>query len=295
MPSGGSPNIGNGGGSGSVDPSQPLVLLFQQLEAATSASIDDPQALLDDLVQDVLELPPEERFERAVELVEERLETEFGSIDIFEAKVPLAPAIAFELLQRFLDEWGNETAENALREERDNKRGLLVLLAAIDVLQDAAESVKAAKESEESEQEVYPVEMADLNERDLYRLGSVIFSLYARIYREVQADQRGETPDFGALATDVLYGEQTIVRVLDPEVEYPAIESIRKRDRIHRAMNRGALRAYNELDISTARGAELAELTQNEFVELLERSGMRPNYGPDSVKDLYSGPDLMDE
>lgn len=295
MPNGGSPAIGNGGGSGSVDPSQPLVLVLRQLETVTSASIDDPQALIDDLVQDVLELPPEERFERAVELVEERLEAEFGSIDVFEATFPLAPAIAFELLQRFLDEWGTETAENALRENRNRKRGLLVLLASIDVLQDAAESLKAATEAEENEQEVYPEEVTDLRDRDLSRLGSVIFSLYARIYREVQADQRGETPDFGALATDVLYGERTIVQVLDPGVEYPEIESIRKRDRIHGAINRGALRAYDELDISTARGAELAELTQNEFVELLESSGMRPEYGPDSVDDFYSGPDLMDE
>lgn len=295
MPSGGSPNIGNGGGSGSVDPSQPLFLLLQQLETVTSASIDDPEALVDDLVQNVLELQPEERFERAVELVEERLEEEFGSTDVFQATFPLAPAIAVELLQRFLDEWGTEIAENALREEREQKNGLLVLLAAIDVLQDAVEALKVVKESDESEQEIYPEAVTDLSDRDLYRLGSVVFSLYARIYREVQADQRGETPDFAALATDVLYGERTTVQVFDAEFEYPEIEPIRKRDRIHGAINRGALRVYDELDLSTARGAELAELTQNEFVELLESNGMRPEYGPDSVEEFYSGPDLMDE
>jgi len=287
--------IGNGAGSGSLDPSQPLLLLLQQLETVTSASIDDPEVFVDGLVEDVLELPPEERFERAVEVVEDGLEEEFGSVDIFEAKFPLAPAIAFELFQRFLDEWGTEVAEKALQEKREHKNALLVLLATVDVLQEAAEVLKAAKESEESEQEFHPESLADLSDQDLYRLGSVVFSLYARIYREVKADQRGETPDFAALATDILYGERTIVRVLDPEFEYPSIKAIRDRQKIHGVRNRGALRVYDQLDISIARGAELAELTQNEFVELLESSGMRLEYGPDSVEDFYSGPDLMDE
>ncbi|GAB3034143.1 hypothetical protein [Natronobiforma cellulositropha] len=287
--------IGNEAGNGSVDPSQPLLLLLQQLETVTSSSIDDPEALVDSFVQDVLELPPEERFEQAVEVVEERLEAEFGSVDVFEAKFPLAPAIAFELFQRFLDEWGTEVAEKALQENRRNKNGLLVLLATVDVLQEAAEVLKAAKESDESEQEFHPETLSDLSDRDLYRLGSVVFSLYARIYREVKANQRGETPDFAALATDILYGERTIVRVLDPEFEYPSIEAIRDRQKFRGVLNRGALKAYDQLDISIARGAELAELTQNEFVELLESSGMRAEYGPDSIEDFYSGPDLMDE
>lgn len=287
--------IGNGAGSSSVDPTQPLLLILQQLETVTSASIEDPEAFVDSLVADVLELPPEERFERAVEVVEERIESEFGSVDIFEAKFPLAPAIAFELFERFLDEWGNEIAENALQKERRQRNGLLVLLAAVQILQQGAEALKAAKDPDEGDQAFYPETITDLSDQDLYRLGSVIFSLYARIYREVQADQRGENPDFAALATDVLHGERTILRVFDPEFEYPSIKALRDRQKIRGARNIGAVRVYDQLDISIARGAELAELTQNEFVDLLERSGVRPEYGPDSVEDFYSGPDLMDE
>lgn len=285
---------GNGANNGSLDPTQPLFLLLDQLETATSASIDDPEAFFDSLIADVLELPPEERFERAVEVVEQRLEAEFGSIDVFESKFPLVPAIAFELFQRFLDEWGTEIAEKALREEREQRNGLLVFLAVVDVLQQGAEALETTKEPDEDVQEFAPA-LADPSDTDLYRLGSAVFSLYARIYREVQADQRGEEPEFIALATDGLYGERTILRVVDPEVDYPSISSMRDRQKIRGACSRGAVRAYDQLDISVSRGAELAEMTQKEFVELLKQSGIRPEYGPDSVEDLYSGPDLIDE
>lgn len=52
---------------------------------------------------------------------------------------------------------------------------------------------------------------------------------------------------------------------------------------------RGAVNAYDELDITVSRGAELAGVSRTEFEQYLAANGIRPNYGPTSVNELNSG------
>jgi predicted HTH domain antitoxin len=58
------------------------------------------------------------------------------------------------------------------------------------------------------------------------------------------------------------------------------------------ATRREALKAYAESDMTIGRGAELAGMSQEQFVDLLEQNNMRPDYGPVSVDELYSGANL---
>jgi len=48
----------------------------------------------------------------------------------------------------------------------------------------------------------------------------------------------------------------------------------------------GAVDAYQELEITVSRGAELAELPREEFEQQLAARGIRPNYGPESGEGL---------
>jgi hypothetical protein len=45
-----SPDFGGGSGPGAVDPTQPLLLLVQRLQEATSATFDDPKQFIDEIV-----------------------------------------------------------------------------------------------------------------------------------------------------------------------------------------------------------------------------------------------------
>ncbi|MDY6765393.1 MAG: UPF0175 family protein [Halobacteria archaeon] len=54
----------------------------------------------------------------------------------------------------------------------------------------------------------------------------------------------------------------------------------------------GAVLAFELLDISVSRGAELAGLSEDEFTDLLEQYGISSIYGPDSVEELYEDVDI---
>jgi hypothetical protein len=288
------PDFSSGQGPGSVDPTQPLVLLAQQLREATSLTFDDPEQFVDDLVQELLDMPPEQRFEEGITVLRDHFVEEFGSVDAFEAQFPLASAVLFAFLEQTLNQWGEEIAENALESSRGEWNSLPIVLAAVDVMQDAMNGIQAGMQSQDdTEESDFPP--LELTEGEKYRLGSVLIAIYARLYREIKRGQNGEMPQFSVLAKDVLYGEKTLIAVFDPEAEYPEIEDMTDQESIALASRRGALRVYEETDISIGRGAEIARMTQNEFVELLEENNIRPNYGPESVDDLHSGPDLTNE
>jgi len=53
----GGPNF-QSGGPGSVDPTQPLLLLARQLQEATSATFDDPEQFIDEIVGELLRCHP---------------------------------------------------------------------------------------------------------------------------------------------------------------------------------------------------------------------------------------------
>lgn len=290
----GKPNFGVGSNAGSVDPTQPLVLLVQQLERVTSATFDDPEDFIDKIVRELLDMPPEKRFEEGMDIVEEHIVDEFGSIDAAESQFPIAEAILFTFLEQFLTGWAEDLAEKSLRDNRKEKNALLVTLAAIDVIQDAVNAIQMIRQSEDGDGSS-EFEHLEFDKQDKRLLGSILIAMYARLYRERKRDREGERPDFSAIAEDVLYGERAQMKFADPNSDYPEIQSMSAEETASGAISRGAMRAYIELDISIGRGAELAEMRQKEFKELLEINNIQPDFGPESVEDLYSGTDLMNE
>lgn len=288
------PNFGGGSGPSSVDPTQPLLALVQQLQGATSATFDNPEEFIEEIVQELLELPPERRFEEGAEILEEHLLEEFGSLDAFEAQFPVASALLFAFLERLLNQWSEEISKNALESEHQERNALLLVLGAVDVMQASMNSVQAGMQpdGDAGEKEPSPFE---LSEHEKYQLGSVFIATYARLYREIKRDQTGKQLSLDALAKDILYGERVLTKILNPSAEYPEIEELPSDEVATIAIRRGALRAYVQADISIGRGAELAGMTQDQFVEFLEQNDIRPNYGPSSVEELYSGPDLRNE
>lgn len=290
----GKPNFGVGSNAGSVDPTQPLVFLVQQLEGLTSATFDEPEEFIDEIVQELLEMPPEKRFEEGMDVVEEHAVDEFGSIDAAEAQFPIAEAILFTLLEQLLTEWAGDLAEKSLRDNRKEKNALLVILAAVDVIQNSFNAIQMIRQSEDGD-ESSEFKHLEFDKQDKRLLGSILIAMYARLYREIKRDREGKRPDFAAIAEDVLYGERAQMKFADPNFDFPEIQSMSAEEIASGAICRGAMRAYTELDISIGRGAELAEMRQQEFKELLEINDIQPDFGPESVEDLYSGADLMDE
>lgn len=53
-----------------------------------------------------------------------------------------------------------------------------------------------------------------------------------------------------------------------------------------------AVERYETEPITVSRGAEIAGVRTEEFLEILKNRGVQPRYGPESVEDLYSGSDL---
>ena len=284
-------------GSNALDPSQPLMLLAQQLESATSVTFEDPEAFVEELVGEILGLPSEERFERAMYVAEERIADEFGSLDLFESTFPIDPEFLQVFLQQLFDNGMRELAQRALAEDRPTRNGPLTVLGMLNVMQHTLEvGLAASSASKGADDGELPSVVEDLEKSDHYRLGSIYVALYCRLYREIERERAGEDPDFEAIARNVVYGEKALLDVLEPDKAYPLSPGEMSNDELLEvAIVRGALRAYDLLDISTGRGAELAGMTQSAFLDTLETSGIRPNHGPDSVEDLYSGPDLMDE
>lgn len=288
------PNFGGGSGPGSVDPTQPLLSLVRRLQEATSVTFDDPEQFIEEIVQELLELPPERRFEEGIKILEDHVVGEFGSRDAFEAQFPLASAVLFAFLEQILNQWGEEITESALQSDGQEQNALLIILGAVDVMQDSMRCIQAGMQSNDDPKEI-DLPALELDEQEKDQLGSILIATYARLYREIKRQQNGERPLLNVLAKDILYGERALVAVLHPDAEYPEIEDMTDGERATIAIRRGVLRAYVQSDISIGRGAELAGMTQEQFVEFLEENDIRPDYGPESVDELYSGPDLTNE
>lgn len=60
------------------------------------------------------------------------------------------------------------------------------------------------------------------------------------------------------------------------------------------AVREAAVLAYDRLDITVSRGAELAGVGVEAFEDLLASHGVRPRYGPDDPSELFEGTDAFD-
>lgn len=270
--------IGSSGDSGGDprDLSQPLVQLLREVERDLSRTFDDTEAFVQEIFEAILDLPPDQRFRESADIVKQRIEDRFGSADVFDSKVPMSAVFARQLLLRFFDSWLEEHARETLQQDTGKTGPLLIHTAGIGVLHELIDSVE-------------PDENSRANNVKLF---SAFLALYARIYHE-HKHQRSSQEAFIDFARDIGRARVVLLEVHNENSgdEFQPNDWSDERT-LQETRAFGALLVYSQFEISVGRGAELAGMTQDEFVDYAKRNGIEPQYGPESTDDLYSGPDL---
>jgi hypothetical protein len=248
-----------------LDPLAPLSSQFQQLESLLELVFDDYEAFVQGLIEDVLSLPPEERFTRSHEVLREHIEDRFGSTDAFAALLPQSdpeklPAVLRQLFERVLA----DVLEGVFfqREPEDN----LVLVAIFQTLSDSVHRLETT-----DEQEI----------RD--RVASTMLALLSRL-QNVLDDAPKSLPD--EAVWDTARGLH-YATAEDSGPDVPDPEELSFDEAKHQVIKFGAVIAYARLNISLSRAAELADVPSGEFRSTLDRYDIEPRFGPNAVEELY--------
>jgi len=276
-----------GGSSNGQDP-------FSYLNSSWSAEmglIDTFSSVLGipsmvDLAKKVQSLPPEKRFTNAQSPFDEH----FGVEDSDEAgledlpgdmadKLPSESKLA-ELLpslllfiQNKIEETEQAAVDKALS-VRDHERSYVILLAFLEELSARVVELYHVANSDEAEDknQLFSETMALNSWLILAAIGEIeefdeellrdIF--YARYYKK---KRKGSDPQFDPAELEF--------REMERKLAIDAVVSI-----------------YERRDISVSRGAELADVSIEQFEQILEEAGIEPNYGPESGAELNDGPTL---
>jgi predicted HTH domain antitoxin len=260
------------------DPFSPLTDQFDDLGAVLGLVYDDPQQWLARLVDELLALPPEERFTDAVAVLEEEVTEEFGSMDAFQARLPgISPDRARQFMLRLLDRLITETLRGVWF-GRDPEPHLVVVAGYAGAL--------------------HGIDQFDETDDEQVRaVFSALFAYFARLYA-LGIDGESSDPtdeDRAELVRDVARTIWHVERAVDGEASFvDDPEAATDKQLRERVRGFGAVLAYSRLDISVGRGAELAGLSRPAFEARLEEYDVEPRFGPDSVAELYDGPDATD-
>lgn len=265
---------GPNGLTDSYDPFQSFSTVSSQFEAAINATFDDPEAFIDEIVEAVLEMPPEDRFVASEDVILETLSDRFGHEDTFQAVFPLGP----RWIENFLDELFSKAMTEIAKDAFKTRHGGDWLVA-LPVLQTSrlAFSRLSGEELSDEEQNV---------------LYSAFAALFIRLYHEIEREKADGNGNFELVATDIAYAQHVISPIVGFDTYYPPPESVDQSNAYELAVQEGAVLCYALVPISIGRGAELSDRSEAEFKRLLEQYGVTPRYGPDSVGELHSGPDL---
>jgi len=263
---------------GQIDLSMPLASVVRQIEAATSISIDDPEAFLEAVVDDILAQPLESRFIDSIEIFEEHVTEEFGTFEAFASILPVDNENAIQFVESMLDMAMDDLVKDALH--ADEPTGYLILLSAFEFLRNCL--LLSRRES--------------LDESQRKILVSSFIAVYARIYRAWQIEKEKSEVDLRPLANDLVWAQDALLgELLPPTEDYPDPSNTSAYQSVELQRRTGAVLVYDRDEISVGRGAELAGLTQNEFQKVLKTSGVEIQYGPDSAEELLSDDRLIDE
>jgi hypothetical protein len=254
-------------------PKGPLDTLESELStiwAVLDLVLDDPQEFIEGIVEDVLRMPPEKRFTESMDVVEEHARNEFGSVDAFRSQIPTAnPEKMRRLFRTLFEKLQKDTLQGVFHHRKPTAH--LVLVAAYQMVLDATEQISETKDNEEQK-----------------RLFSTLFALVLRIYDLSATEEADENEALEELALDVQWAN-FVLRGESAESD-PRESDIEATDDVRIF---GSMIAYAELNISVNRGAELAQTSTDEFEKMLQKFGVRPRYGPESVEDLHR--DSVDE
>lgn len=256
------------------DPFQSFSSIQDQFEAAVKASFDDPEVFFENVIDDVLEIPPEERFERSISVMEEHYESEFGQADAFQALLPFGQQWIESYLTELFSQVMTEVAKTAFHTREGGD--WLIILPVFRACNVAFEGI--TKDS--------------IEDSEKFKLYSALVALFFRLYREVNREKEHENGDFELVAMDLVRALEVIVPITNAGAGVQSPEKVTSSEAYEMALQEGAILCYVYAEISVGRGAELAGLSQVEFRNLLESYGITPRYGPESVSDLHSGVDL---
>lgn len=248
-----------------LDPLAPLSSQFQQLESLLELVFEDYEAFIQGLIDDVLSLPPEERFTRSHEVLREHIEDRFGSTDAFAALLPESdpeklPAVLSQLFDRLL----TDVLEAVLfqRDPEDH----LVLAALVQTLS-------------------YSVHLLDTTDEQEIRnrVASTMLALLSRL-QHVLDDSPESLPN--EAIWDTARGLH-YATAEDSGPDFPNPERLSFDEAKQHVIEFGAVIAYARLNISLSRASELADVPPGEFRSKLDRYDIEPRYGPNSVEELY--------
>lgn len=229
---------------------------------------------LPDLVEtakEIVSLPPEERFTRSVaefkELLtdsegepSEQVEERLSGVD----KDVVMPRL-LNVVQDMLGTLETSIIEGVLT-DRNESRGYVVLGLYFAETRRAFSDLSHYEDSD-----------------DFEVLLSTVIALYSRILliafreqTEVNEDMLRDVVRADYYRNKVIYGQTG-----DNPEELP-LETVEKK-----VLLDGAVLAYSKLDITVSRGAELANVSTDEFETTLVENGIRPRYGPASEEELF--------
>lgn len=256
-------------------PFTPLQNEVSRVRLMLGFAFDDPERVLQEIVDETLLLPPEERFTESGELVKRRIQEEFGDLDTARAALPnfdeqQVVAVLIDILNQLIEStlenvWWNRDAEQSIV----LASGYAAVLSGFLELRDAG-----------------------LDDREKRQLMSSSLAFLARAISLQQAEDGGQRETLVRdVAYTLYYVEDAIAEesdVFDPTNR--SFEEVRGFVREY-----GAGLAYTRLDISLGRGAELAGVSRFEFEEILETYDVEPRRGPSDVSELYDGVGIMND
>jgi len=254
-----------------LDPLAPLSSQFQQLKSMLEFVFDDHEELLQDLTDDILALPPEERFTMSHEVLREHVEDQFGSTDAFTAILPESnPAKLPAFLEQVFDTLLTDVLEGVFFHR--NPQDHLALAALFQTLE---YSIRRLDEVEDQEAK--------------NRVASSMLAILSRL-QHILADSPESLP--AEAIWDTAYGLHYLTTE-DSGPDFPNPVGTSFDEVKEHVIGFGAVIAYARLDISLSRGAELAGVSSEEFRANLDRYDIEPRFGPNSVAELYE--DGIDE
>lgn len=251
------------------DPFAPLSTQLRQLKMMAGLLFDKPEDFFDDLFEEILAMPVEERFTSSASILLRVINEEFGSADVVRSQLPFDRERLLALWVELMDELLSEVLHGVFFVR--NADGHLILAAAIQEVKFGLLNSVSMVENESYE-----------DERALVVFSSLL-ALYARLYQTVTS---GESEAGEELVRDVARALYYRTREISEAEQIPDPNGMESDEVFELVIQYGAGIAYRELDISINRGAELARCSREEFLNILDNLGISPRLGPDSASEL---------
>lgn len=220
-----------------------------------------------DALGDIQAMDPDERFtESADRLHAAFVQDERGDVHRVVDEYDSSP-ISREMYEAFDEVWAllQRAILQQLQRTRENEIANLLLAIYLHKAREAF--VEIDRRIEEEENIKQPV--------------STFIALSGRLLQIVFFEEEGDAID---LYHDVLRADFYLSSSDSVLIQHP--DELSDEEVREKVLLEGALLAYEELDISVDRGAELAGVQLHEFEEELERRDIRPDYGPENLDDL---------